>query len=202
MRTLQIATFTKTPATSADVKALCLSLAEIFVGYRKEQAACLDALERLADECDRLDQATVDAARAELEDCLPQVLNELKPQHGSGLWEARKAYRGRIDALPVGRRQEEARPAAKRELWGEVASPKNADELLDAIRQRIKDYGYDPSRVLFELFQNADDATHQHPVSTEGRFRLECGDDGLSISHWGRLINHPGPDVDEGIKKG
>lgn len=200
--TLQIATFAETLVTSADVKALCLSLAEIFIGYRKEQAACLDALDRLADECDRLDQATVDAARAELEDRLPQVLDELKPQHGSGLWEARKAYRDKIDALPAGKVQEEDRPAAKRELWRKVASPKNADELLGAIRQRIEDYGYDSSRVLFELFQNADDATHQHPVLTQGRFRLECGDDRLSISHWGRLINHPGPDVDEGSKKG
>lgn len=201
-RTLPIAAFSGTAVTSADVKALCLTLAEVFIGYRKEQAACLEALDRLADECDRLDQATVDAARAELEDRLPQVLDELRPQNGSGLWEARKAYRDRIDSLPAGRRQEEARPAAKHELWEKVASPKKADELLCAIRQRIKDYGYDPSRVLFELFQNADDATHQHPVSTEGRFRLEYGDDRLSVSHWGRLINHPGPNVDDGIKKG
>jgi len=200
--TLQIATFAGTAVTSVDVKALCLTLAEIFIGHRKDQATCLDALDRLADECDRLDQATVDAARAELEDRLPQVLDELKPQHGSGLWEARKDYRDRIDAFPVGKRQEEARPVAKHELWEKVASPKNADELLAAIRQRIEDYGYDPSRVLFELFQNADDATRQHPASTEGRFRLEYGDDRLTISHWGRLINHPGPDVDEGIKKG
>lgn len=202
VRTLQIATFAETLVTSADVKALCLSLAEIFIGHHKEQAACLNALDRLADECDRLDQATVDAARAELEDRLPQVLDELKPQYGSGLWEARKAYRDKIDALPAGKVQEEARPAAKRELWRNVASPKNADELLGAIRQRIEDYGYDSSRVLFELFQNADDATYQHPVSTVGRFRLEYGDDRLSISHWGRLINHPGPDVDEGTRKG
>jgi hypothetical protein len=201
-RTLQIAAFSGTAVTSADVKALCLTLAEVFIGYRKEQAACLEALDRLADECDRLDQATVDASRAELEDRLPQVLDELRPQNGSGLWEARKAYRDRIDSHPAGKRQEEARPAAKRELWEKVASPKKADELLIAIRQRIKDYGYDPSRVLFELFQNADDATHQHPVSTEGRFRLEYSDDRLSVSHWGRLINHPGPNVDEGIKKG
>ncbi|MEO1912060.1 MAG: hypothetical protein ABGX10_16740 [Paracoccus sp. (in: a-proteobacteria)] len=201
-RTIQIATSSGTLVTSADVKALCLTLAEVFIGHRKEQAACLEALDRLADECDRLDQATVDAARAELEDRLPQVLDELKPQRGSGLWEARKAYKDSIDALPAGMRQEEARPAAKHELWKKVASPKTADELLGAIRQRIKDYGYDPSRVLFELFQNADDATHQHPVSTEARFRLEYGDDRLSISHWGRLINHPGPDVEDGIKKG
>lgn len=44
VRTLQIATFTETLVTSANVEALCLSLAEIFIGYRKEQAACLDVL--------------------------------------------------------------------------------------------------------------------------------------------------------------
>lgn len=201
-RTLQIATYTETVVASADVKALCLTLAEVFIGHHKEQATCLAALDRLADECDRLDQATVDAARAELEDRLPQVLDELKPKHGSGLWAARKAYRDKIDGLPVGKRQEEARPAAKHELWEKVASSANADELLSAIRQRIEDYGYDPSRVLFEIFQNADDATFQHTVSSVARFQLKYGDDHLVIRHWGRLINHPGPDVDEGIKKG
>src|SRR5690606_782779 len=128
--TLKIAAYSGTQPTSPDVKALCTALAEVVIGFRKEQPACLDALDRLADECDRLDQTTVDAARAELEDRLPQVLDELKPLHGSGLWEARKAYRDRIDALPVGTRQEKDRPAAKHELWGKVASPKNADELL------------------------------------------------------------------------
>ncbi|MGO8203483.1 sacsin N-terminal ATP-binding-like domain-containing protein [Rhizobium ruizarguesonis] len=199
---LQIATFTGTRPTSADAKALCLSLAEALIGDRSRQARCFDALDRLADECDRLDQSTVDAARAELEDRLPQVLDELKPRHGSGLWSARKAYRDGIDSIPVGRMQEEARPASKHALWDKVGSSNNAAELLAAIRQRIADYGYDPSRVLFELFQNADDATLQHPAPSEGRFRLTFRDDRMNVSHWGRLINHPGPDVEEGIKKG
>ena len=34
-----------------------------------------------------------------------------------------------------------------------------ATELLALIRNGIKGYGYGPSRVVFELFQNADDAT-------------------------------------------
>lgn len=199
---LQIATFTGTRPTSADAKALCLSLAEALIGDRSKQARCFDALDRLADECDRLEQSTVDAARAELEDRLPQVLDELKPRHGSGLWSARKAYRDRIDSIPVGRKQEEVRQAAKHDLWDKVGSSNNAAELLAAIRQRIEDYGYDPSRVLFELFQNADDATLQHPAPSEGRFRLTIRDDRINVSHWGRLINHPGPDVEEGIKKG
>ena len=201
-RTVQIVTLGGYLVVAADVKALCLTLAEVFIGHRKEQATCLDALDRLADECDRLDQATVDAARAELEDRLPQVLDELKPQYGSGLWDARKVYKDKIDAFSPGRKQEEARPAAKRELWATVASSKNADELLAAIRHRIKEFGYDPSRVLFELFQNADDATGQNPLHSEGRFRLKYSDDRLKICHWGRLINHPGLDVDEGIRKG
>ncbi|ODR88863.1 hypothetical protein A8M32_20455 [Sinorhizobium alkalisoli] len=199
---LQIATFAGRRPTSADAKALCLSLAEALIGDRSKQARCFDALDRLADECDRLDQSTVDAARAELEDRLPQVLDELKPRHGSGLWSARKAYRDSVDSIPVGRKQEEARPAAKHGLWEKVESSNNAAELLAAIRQRIEDYGYDPSRVLFELFQNADDATLQHPAPSEGRFRLTFRDDRMKVSHWGRLINHPGPDVEEGIKKG
>lgn len=199
--TLQIATFIGTRPTSADAKALCLSVAEVVIGDRSKQARCFDALDRLADECDRLDQSTVDAARAELEDRLPQVLDELKPLQGSGLWSARKAYMDRIESVPVGRKREDARQAAKRDLWDKVRSSNNAAGLLAAIRQRINDYGYDSSRVLFELFQNADDATLQH-LPSDGRFRLKFEDDRMNVSHWGRLINHPGPDVEDGIKKG
>lgn len=68
---------------------------------------------RLADECDRLDQAiAVDAARAELEDRLPQVLDELKPQHGAGLWEAQN-LQGQ-DRHPSGRKEAGRSPTGRK----------------------------------------------------------------------------------------
>src|SRR5271168_3584296 len=63
-------------------------------------------------------------------------------------------------------------------------------------------YGYGPGRVIFELFQNADDATIQHPPSGAARFRLEITSDRLRALHWGRLINHLGPDPQAGERAG
>jgi hypothetical protein len=50
-------------------------------------------------------------------------------------------------------------------------------ELLAAVRQRVKSYQYEPDSVPFELFQNADDAV----VELE---RLGATDDGASSNHW------------------
>ena len=59
-----------------------------------------------------------------------------------------------------------------------------AAELLSSIRDRIEDLGYSADRVLFELFQNADDAyTQLDDVPQQAPFRVEdlgdrCGDFG------------------------
>ena len=46
--------------------------------------------------------------------------------------------------------------------------------LLEAVRARIKDQGYGEHRVLFELFQNADDAYVQRESdSADACFRVD-----------------------------
>lgn len=202
VRDLQIVTVADQVVKPEQVKALCLTLATVLIGYRKEQPGCHESLGGLADACNRIDQSTVDSARAELEDRLPQVLDELKPKQGSGMWNARKTYRAAVDSIPFGEQREKSRPGAKRTLWQAVCKTEVQKEMLGAIRSRIDDFGYRPTRILFELFQNADDATQQHPGTGPGRFSVAFVDGRLVTRHWGRLINHPGPDPQEGERQG
>ena len=118
-----------------------------------------------------VEQATVEDARARLEDRLPQILAELKPARGSRLRDALNRYETKEQSIPPDRRADQL-PAAKRSLWDDVASAQTATDLLALIRRGIGNYGYGPARVVFELFQNADDATLQHPP--EGATFVPC----------------------------
>ena len=77
-----------------------------------------------------------------------------------------------------------------------------AAELLSAVREKIKEFGYSASRVIFELFQNADDAYRQQDARVEDAcFQVQIASDvsgGFRIVHWGRPINHLGPNPDDG----
>lgn len=141
------------------------------------------------------EQATVEDTRARLEDRLPQILAELKPVRGSKLREVLNRYETKEQSIPPNRRADQL-PAAKRSLWEEVSSPETATELLALIRQGIGSYGYGPARVVFELFQNADDATLQHPPEGASLCRVVFQTERLRLQHWGRLINRPGRPAD------
>ena len=94
----------------------------------------------------------------------------------------------------------------KLDLWREILTPEATAELLKAVRAKIADFGYSESRVVFELFQNADDAYRQFEAADDQAcFRLEIlsdGSGGFRIVHWGRPINHLGSDVREGRSLG
>lgn len=76
--------------------------------------------------------------------------------------------------------------------------------ILEAVRRKISygQYGYDPTSIPFELFQNADDSlaelkkmlgnTSLHPARL--RYVLAWSSECLTVMHWGRPINlftHP-----------
>lgn len=69
------------------------------------------------------------------------------------------------------------------------------DVLLDAVRRKVGEQQYEPPSVLFELFQNADDALSEWRgmgASVEpGRQTVVVSveDDVLRFAHWGRPIN-------------
>ena len=67
------------------------------------------------------------------------------------------------------------------------------DSLFEAVKDKLKVYQYDSSSVLYELFQNADDAVSElvemglEPYKNE--FVVNLDNDTLTIMHWGRKIN-------------
>lgn len=196
---------TATPAatvTTGHVKTLCNTLAEELIGDRQNQAKCFEALSNLAESCDRIDQTTVETAQADLEDQLPHILDEIKPTQGTALWAARDQYDSEKRALATLDERHSRLPILKRKLWKSIQAPEARGQLLAAVRGRIEDYGYSPDRVLFELFQNADDASLQHPPPGQACFRLEVAERRMRAVHWGRLINHPGPDAQQGAREG
>jgi hypothetical protein len=88
---------------------------------------------------------------------------------------------------------------AQRDLIALVESDKDVHAfLLAQIRQKLNDYQYGPDRVLWELLQNADDASVQlrEMLSRDpnasgfiGRFRIETHEGRVRVTHWGRQIN-------------
>ncbi len=75
---------------------------------------------------------------------------------------------------------------------------------LAGVRQRLDDAGYTARSVLFELFQNADDAYIEKRDPSEGQvpwFRFDSDHSGPSISHDGRTINRPRPDDAYDLRK-
>ncbi|GGR71703.1 hypothetical protein GCM10008959_36690 [Deinococcus seoulensis] len=69
------------------------------------------------------------------------------------------------------------------------------DVLLDAVRRKVGEQQYEPPSVLFELFQNADDALSEWrgmgaPVEPGRQTVVVSVEDGvLRFAHWGRPIN-------------
>ena len=65
-------------------------------------------------------------------------------------------------------------------------------ELLEAVKKRLRQYAYTPESVLFELFQNADDAYAEGGTAAcaEASFAVETDDGGMVVLHNGRRVNH------------
>jgi len=196
---LKIGTPAGEAVTSKAVQELCAAVAEIMIGYRSEQQKAFEALESLGDECNKVDQTRLVSVIADLKDQFPQILGTLKPSKGTRLHKAWDNFNETMEGFPPDARECE-RPKAKAELWGEAKAA--SDDLLALIRTRIKDDGYNVRRVLFELFQNADDASLQHPPAEEARFRVESQLDRIRTLHWGRLLTHQGHSKEIGQREG
>lgn len=174
----------------------------LWLGMANQQAALHDIL----DQAVQIDQATLEETERLLRDQLPTILAELKlPTEHRAQAALRRYQQG------AGRHAHLNGPPheladLKTSLWKAVATPESAPELLAAVRQKIHEFGYSASRVLFELFQNADDAYLQLAAPAENaRFRVEVAShaaEGFRIIHWGRPINHLGPAQDEGRRLG
>lgn len=75
--------------------------------------------------------------------------------------------------------------------------------ILAGVRGRLVQAGYTPESVLFELFQNADDAyvERHRPAGAGSWFGVAVNADGITVSHDGRMINRPGPEHAYDLRK-
>ena len=175
--------------------------------HMSDQHAALDAyLDTVSDG----DQPTLEDTRRLLRDRLPALLAEMKLPADSRCQQALREYErdeDRIGRLPATERERApgALDDAKGALWEAVEDPDSAAELLSAVRDRIGGLGYSGDRVLFELFQNADDAYVQQPdAGGDDRLRVEyvASPAGFRVVHWGRPINYLGADHDRARQLG
>lgn len=163
------------------------------------------ALKDVLDKATRPGQTTLKDTKRLLRDRLPTILAEMKLPAGSACRRALQEYQseeGRIGRL---RSSNDSLDNLKIKLWEDIDNPKAAAELLSSARRRIEDLGYSANRVLFELFQNADDAYEQLDDPPERpAFRVEDlgTPPGVRVTHWGRLINHLGANADDGYRLG
>ena len=153
----------------------------------------MDDVRQILGQASDVGQTTLDDTERLLRDRLPALLAALKLPPGSEAHGALKRYEEK-------ELKDSTDATDKGELWQSIRDPTAAKELLAAVRARITDQGYSTSRVLFELFQNADDAYVQQDHDSEHTCFRVCfgvGDGGLRTVHWGRPINHRGSNATE-----
>lgn len=141
------------------------------------------------------DQATLEEAIADIRDGLAERIKKLT--RSPYLLAALERYDA--DSRKRGQNENERRAAAKAHLWQAIREPQAAGELLNAVREKMNRRNYDASRALFELFQNAVDAARQGSGKSDVRVEVRRDETGqicnLRFIHWGRPINHPGPNA-------
>ena len=161
----------------------------------------MGALRHILDRVARMEQTTLEDTERLLHDRLPTLLAALKlPARSNGLSALREYEVEEVRA------SDDDRVGLKTTLWKSISEPDAAKDVLAAVRERIVDQGYGLHRVLFELFQNADDAYMQCESETlDACIQVDFGstdDRRLRIVHWGRPINHRGSDVELGRRRG
>jgi hypothetical protein len=165
--------------TLAPALLLCLS---------EQKQALIEAFDRAF----AVDQALLDDTQAELRDIASERVRGLKVPDGA----VREALLAFDETRHKG--EKEAKDA-KAAFWDVIRSREAADELLAAVRAKIADMGYSDARVLFELFQNADDSLAGWSGGDDFRIEVERDQAGLPslirVVHWGRPINRVVPNA-------
>ena len=179
----------------------------LWIGMTDERAALSDIL----DKASRIGQTTLEETERLLRDLLPGVLAQLKPDRGSACQQALQEYQENESWIHrVYSASDPSGPAelakSKMDLWRHLREAGPGTELLAAARAKIEDLGYSARNVLFELFQNADDAYAQLEAAPDDAcFQVEIPPDvpcGLRVVHWGRPVNHLGRNAEKGRSRG
>lgn len=170
------------------------------------------------------DQLDLSVARALILDHLPFVLRDQigaqkrSPDLAKVLKSYDKARRAKTEA------EQSANPGPAQHGNLDASLKKSLDALanllvdradvqvgvLSAVRDKLHDYQYDISGILFELFQNADDAVVElQTLNRDLHGELTADDDGpifvvdvskdaIRAIHWGRPINYCPPAIEDG----
>ena len=187
----------------------------VFRGFVETLAAdCLwlrlsnqqQALKKILDRSVHVDQSTLQDTQRLLRDRLPTILAELKLATGSRAQQALREYQKKEVRIAHLSGSAQELDSLKTELWQAISDAEASSELLFSVRAKIREFGYSSNRVLFELFQNADDAYRQlDAIPEDACFRVTVishKPGGFRAIHWGRPINHLGPDPGEGRRLG
>ncbi len=173
-------------------------------------------LDVLWNELDKSDQVDIELARSLILKNIPFYLKQLGAHKNPGLSAGLNRFREeeRKEQEHKGTKKEEQYREKKEKALAELQCIIESEEevqraILESVRRKIKDFQYQPESVLFELFQNADDALHDlelidaYPSDPGGldveplppsicRFVVEVSSDRLVVMHWGRAINQFG----------
>ena len=116
--------------------------------------------------------------------------------------ESRRLQYGEEQARLNGNHQQEAayrgeRMELHRQLEDRITQdPELQLSILEALRSRVRGFSYNIDSILFELFQNADDACEEMyhlcgdvQVQLPNRFDVRFDGENLIVAHWGRPIN-------------
>lgn len=185
-------------------------------------------LDGLWQELEKSDQLAIKVARRVILNHLPFYLRQLNAHHHS------KELRNALDDYDQALQHLEEfklspsnfQPDRGKRLTGELdellsrladifAENESAQKaVLEALRQKLKDYQYDIQSIPFELFQNADDAAVElvhfkaddlgYPVVPEParKFVMDVEAGVVRFIHWGRMINSRGPLTTEDESRG
>ncbi|WP_419163541.1 hypothetical protein [Candidatus Palauibacter sp.] len=172
-------------------------------------------------ELDQTDQLEIGIARRLILDHVPFYLRQLSvrsEQVEQQLLICDSCRRRIAEAEAGGQSAELAREdlhGALEELAERIdGSPHEQQAVLQAVKNKLQQYQYDPSSIPFELFQNADDAVIElgelraieskncNVPESARRFVVEERADGLGFLHWGRPVNARGPVDFDGERRG
>jgi hypothetical protein len=187
---------------------------------REAYAQRLPDLRNLWEQLEESDQLELSVARALILDNLPIVLRQIgaqkkNPSLDLALKHYDKARRAKAEYEQSGKEtlhNDDSLNVALRKSLDELATtltdnPEVQTGVLSAVRDKLRDYQYDQSGILFELFQNADDAgvelkslisdSASAELDSDHRFVVDIGERILRVCHWGRPINYCPPGTED-----
>jgi hypothetical protein len=175
----------------------------------------LDHVDALWKEIDKSDQLDIEIVRHKIFYSLPTYLAQLSAHRQLPIKEYHdryeKAHETYITAVtrkdtPAINRADEQRLKHASLLANCISENKQAHQIvLDQVRKKIQGFDYAPDAVLFELFQNADDAAVElarceatgdddfEIPRPSRRLVIHKDPSTIRLMHWGRLINYRPP---------